>query len=246
MSLQDILMQIVELPLKHSALPGCAERDVDLSGTYAGQFRLVSRIGTRGAADLYAAKRRFDDLNAVVKIVDTLWAPARIVQAFNEERRLIGHFDHPNLAKMVDRGTTDTGALYLAVEQVEGVPLLEFAKQSSLRGPACIGLMLQLCSVVEYLHSEGFAHHDLRSENIVVRQPGNPAIIDFGKTAPIPAMPRERSEARADDVRDLGLLLYEITAGTRWPELEEIIEKAIEAEQLGSASELAHELQTLL
>jgi serine/threonine protein kinase len=224
---------------------------IDLSGTDAGPYRLIYYAGRRGLADLYFGRQRSEDNAALIaiKVVDTLTAPARTVQLFNNERQLVGKFQHPHLARMIDEGTTSTGALYLAMEQVDGSSLEEFVKRWAVGATPCIEMILQVCSAVEYLHSEGFSHHDLRSESIVVTHASYVTIADFSHTMPIPPFPEERCLARAADVYSLGVLLRDTVNGAAWPELQQIVAKATRSapcERFRSVSEFAQRLQRLL
>jgi serine/threonine protein kinase len=218
----------------------------DLSGSTAGKYRLVSRIGTRGAADIYLGRHNGSGTVAI-KVVDTLSAPAQAVRLFNEERALIGRFDHPNLARMLDEGTTSTGALYLAMQFVDGLPVNDFIKQWSLTGPAAIEIFLQICCAIEYLHSVGFAHNGLEAENILVRTGPHAMVVDFASTAEIAS--QNRRAGRLSDVYYLGLLLRGSMAGISWPELDRVICKATRsaaAERFPTVCDLAQRLQRLL
>ena len=217
-----------------------ASWDRDLSGSDAGPYRLTARLGKRGAADLYLGVHRVDlsRQTAAVKVVDTASAPASVVQLFNLERQLVGRLEHPHLARMLDEGTTSTGALYLAMEHIDALPVTEFAKLRSLSPPAFIELILQLCSAIEYLHSEGFVHRDLGPDSIVVTTSGQLKIVDFKSTARFdtpgaavsddtiemrlpawgyasPEVCRGGACARAADVYSMGVLLHELITGAR-------------------------------
>jgi serine/threonine protein kinase len=221
----------------------------DLSGTSAGPYRLLCRYGSRGVADLYLGRTTDSANSATVKVVDTMYAPAGAVRLFNLERELVDRFKHPNLAKALCEGTTSTGALYLAIEHIEGIPLDEYIRRSSLSGSAAIEIFLQLCSAVEYLHAEGFSHNDLRPESIVVSRANRVAIVDFGATAAISPVPPERHMARSRDIEGLGRLLRDSMQGISWPGLDQVIWKATRpapADRFRTVSDLAQRLQRLL
>jgi serine/threonine protein kinase len=169
---------------------------------------------------------------------DTAYAPPSVVQLFNDERLLVGRLEHIHLARMLDEGTTSTGALYLTMEHIDALSITEFAKLQSLPRPACIELILQLCSALEYLHSKGFVHRDLRPENILVSACGKLKIVDFKSTSPIeapvgapsqdtaeiwlhgkdyasPEVCQGGSCTRAADVYSMGILLHELVTGIR-------------------------------
>jgi eukaryotic-like serine/threonine-protein kinase len=225
------------------AAPLCCDSwsDRDLSGSDAGPYRLISRFGKRGGADLYLAVKRRDACRQTVdiKVIDTACAPAKALQRFNLERQLVGRFEHAQLARMLDEGTTSTGAPYLAMEHINAVSITEYARLRSLRPSACLELMLQLCSAVEYLHSKGFVHRDLRPENILVTESGQLKIVDFTCMTTVgvatahdnhgdrvytsPEVCLGGSCARASDVYSMGILLHELITGVQpdsaaaWP-----------------------------
>jgi serine/threonine protein kinase len=244
-------MQAADCSPKETDLPRCdLYRGRDLSGSLAGPYRLISRIGTRGAADVYFGKAaQSGAAQAIVKIVDTLSSPANAVRLFNQERQLIGRFDHPSLARMLDEGTTATGALYLAMEFIDGLPIDEYIKKWSVPGNTAINLFLQICSAVEYLHSVGFTVNDFQSENILVRRAPHAVIADFGSTVPLPATAEDRRFARSLDVHSLGVLLRDSMASVSWPGLRQVLWKATQpapADRFPTVSDFAQRLQRLL
>jgi serine/threonine protein kinase len=236
---------------KETDLPSCDRyRGRDLSGALAGPYQLISRIGTRGPADIYVARSpQSGTAQAIIKVVDTLTSPASAVRLFNQERQLIGRFEHPNLARMLDEGTTTTGALYLAMEFVDGVPIDQFIKRWSVAGATAIDLFLQICSAVEYLHSMGFALNDFESENILVRRGPHGVITDFGSTVALPASPQDRRFARSLDVHSMGVLIRDSILCSAWPELNQVVRKATQpapADRFPTMSDFAQRLQRLL
>jgi serine/threonine protein kinase len=184
-----------------------------------------------------------------VKVVDTLTTPASAVRLFNQERQLVGRFEHPNLARMLDEGTTTTGALYLAMEFVDGLPVDEYIKRWSASAETVVNIFLQICSAVEYLHSVGLALNDFQAENILVRRGPHAVISDFGSTAMLPESPQDRRFARSLDVHSLGVLLRDSVACSAWSELHRVVRKATQpapADRFPTISDFAQRLQRLL
>ena len=124
---------------------------------------------------------------------------------------------------------------YLAMEDVDALPITDFARFLLLKTSACIELILQLCAAVEYLHSQGFVHLDLQPENILVTASGRLKIVDFGRTAPV--------GERASDVYSIGVLLRHMLGPACSPELDRIIVRAASSR---SAAGFAQRLQRLL
>ena len=230
--------------------PSDLHRGEDLSGSLAGPYRLISRIGQRGSAEIYFAKTlQAGSVPVVLKVVDTLRAPASSVRLFNRERQLLGHFDHPNLARMLDEGTTSTGALYLVMEFIDGLPVDEFIRKWSVSGVTAINLFLQICSAVEYLHSVGYTLNDFQAENILVKKGPHAVITDFSNTLPLPSSAVDRKFAKSLDVHSLGVLLRDNVACSNWPELNHVVRKAtqpVPADRFPTVSDFAQRLQRLV
>jgi serine/threonine protein kinase len=243
-------MLTADCPKEADPLLSDLHRSQDLSGSLAGPYRLISRIGRRGAAEIYFGRAlQTGSTPVVLKVVDTLRAPASSVRLFNRERQLLGHFDHPHLARMLDEGTTSTGALYLVMEFVDGLPIDEFVKKWSVSGVTAINLFLQVCSAVEYLHSVGFTLNDFQADNILVRKGPHAVITDFSSTLPLPNLPVDRKLAKSLDVHSLGVLLRDIMVCVDWPELSQVVRKATQpapADRFPTVSDFAQRLQRLL
>ncbi len=243
-------MPTAECLLKETDRPPCdLYSGDDLSGSLAGPYRLVSRIGRRGTADVYLGRTPQSGVHVSIKVVDTLCAPASAVRLFNQERQLFGRFDHPHLARMLDEGTTSTGALYLVMEFVYGLPVDEFIKKWAVSGGTSINIFLQICSAVEYLHSVGFTLNDFQTDNILVRKGPHAVITDISAPLPLPIRPADRKLAKSLDVHSLGVLLRDSLPCSDWAELGQVVRKATQpapAERFPTVSDFAQRLQRLL
>lgn len=206
-----------------------------------GPWRIVRTLGRGGMGVVYLGERPADDvtLRAAVKVVAGVAGSADIARRFRAERRILAGLDHPGIARLLDGGTTDDGLPYFALEYVEGAPLTEYVDARGVDLPARLRIFRQVCDAVAFAHSRLVVHRDLKPGNILVTADGTPKLLDFGiakvvaadgdiDTAPAtvtthgwmtpayasPEQVRGEPTTTASDVYALGLILYELLAGT--------------------------------
>jgi WD40 repeat protein len=167
----------------------------------------------------------------------------QVVARFEAERQALALMDHPNIAKVLDGGATDTGRPYFVMELVQGVPITEFCDKNRLPVEARIKLFIQVCQAIQSAHQKGIIHRDIKPTNILVTLNAGvavPMVIDFGvakatqqklteKTVftnyatmigtPAYMSPEQAEMSRLDvdtrsDIYGLGVLLYELLTGT--------------------------------
>src|SRR5262249_45344428 len=106
-----------------------------------------------------------------------------VLARFDAERQALALMDHPNIAKVLDAGTTEVGRPFFVMELVKGVPLTEYCNPHRLGRPARLVLFAQICSAVQHAHQKGIIHRDLKPSNILVESHDGrpiPRVIDFG------------------------------------------------------------------
>ena len=209
-------------------------------GTHFGNYKIVSEIGRGGMGAVFLAKRSDGEFNQQValKIIRQSFADAELERRFRSERQILASLNHPNIARLLDGGISETGELFLAMEYVAGEPLLEFAMRQNLNIEKRLQLFLKVCSAVQYAHRNLIVHRDLKPSNILVDADGEPKLLDFGlakildesvldasQTAtafhaftPAYASPeqiRGRNITTASDVYSLGVVFYELLTGMR-------------------------------
>jgi len=169
--------------------------------------------------------------------------PARLApqleERFGRERQILARLEHPGIARLIDGGYTPAGQPYLAMEYVEGLPLTEYAERHELGLRARIELCIAICEAVKYAHQRLVIHRDLKPSNILVTEDGHPKLLDFGIATfaeaeeaaeprtvsrtglwftPNYASPEQVRRERVttlSDLYSLGVVLYELLAGTR-------------------------------
>ncbi len=207
-------------------------------GDRVGPFRIVAELGRGGMGSVHLAER--DDaeyrVQVAIKIIRGGPAGGEAIRRFRAERQILAGLDHPNVARLLDGGTTVEGLPWLALEYVHGQPIDAWCDRRRLSLEERIDLFLEVCSAVEYAHGKLVVHRDLKPANVLVTEDGVPKLLDFGiaklldpegddpnRTAthlrmmtPAYASPEQvRGEAvtTATDVYALGLLLYELLSG---------------------------------
>jgi serine/threonine protein kinase/WD40 repeat protein len=224
-------------------------------GTVIGRYKLLEKIGEGGMAVVYMAEQEQPVRRKVaLKIIKLGMDTKNVIARFEAERQALALMDHPNVAKIFDGGTTDTGRPYFVMELVRGVSITEYCDTNRLSPRERLGLFVQVCQAVQHAHTKGIIHRDLKPSNVMVTLHDSrpvPKIIDFGiakatnqrlteqtlftRYAQIIGTPEYMSPEQAQlsgldidtrtDVYSLGVLLYELLAGTT-PFSEEELRKA--------------------
>ena len=137
-------------------------------------------MGTVWVADQSEPVKR----KVAVKLVRVERGQSKTILArFEAERQAIALMDHPHIAKLLDAGTTETGAPYFVMELVKGVPLNDYCDQHRLTISERLNLFIQICSAVQHAHQKGIIHRDLKPSNVLVESHDGepvPKVIDFG------------------------------------------------------------------
>lgn len=152
--------------------------------TFAGRFKLREEIGQGGMGVVFVA----DQLEPVqrrvaLKVIRADADSARMLARFEQERQALALMDHPNIAKVLDAGVSETGQPYFVMELIKGVPLTGYCDQAKLTPRERLELFIPVCQAVQHAHQKGIIHRDLKPSNILVGlYDGRPVpkVIDFG------------------------------------------------------------------
>jgi serine/threonine-protein kinase len=202
-----------------------------------GAYRVVRSLGAGGMGEVWLAERGDGEFEQRVAIKQVAYPTPGLLRRFRQERQILARLDHPNIARLIDGGVGADGAPYLVMEYVEGMPITAFASAHALDVSARLRLFLHVCEAVQFAHRNLVVHRDLKPSNIFVTADGMPKLLDFGIAkvltttdadaptqtvarllTPAYAAPEQFSGApvtTATDVYALGVLLYELLAGTR-------------------------------
>ena len=161
-----------------AAMPAEDEPAPDWTGRRIGAYRIEREIGRGGMSVVFEGVREGDFSQRVaIKISTLALYSADLRERFRQERRILAQLEHPNIARLIDGGTTDEGVLYLVTEFCEGTPL---GQQGRVETRAACELFLKICGAVEFAHQNLVVHRDLKPANILVDASGTPKLIDFG------------------------------------------------------------------
>ncbi|MGE5717222.1 MAG: serine/threonine-protein kinase, partial [Acidobacteriota bacterium] len=147
-----------------------------------GPYTIVREIGQGGMGAVYLAERADREYrgNVALKIVPRGMDTDFILQRFRSERQILASLSHPNIARLLDGGTTDDGRPYFAMEYIEGEHLTAWCRARALALPDRITLFRTVCEAVQYAHRNLVVHRDIKPSNILVTRDGIPKLLDFG------------------------------------------------------------------
>jgi serine/threonine protein kinase len=214
----------------------------DGPGSLIGRYRLLERIGEGGCGVVFLAEQREPVRRRVaLKVIRLGLDTETVIARFEMERQALALMDHPNIAHVLDAGTTASGRPYFVMELIHGMKITEHCDANRLDLPQRLELFIQVCHAIQHAHQKGVIHRDIKPSNILVSSQDGlavPKVIDFGIARAIegrltdntlftlcnqfigtPAyMSPEQAEGGQDmdtrsDVYSLGVLLSEILTG---------------------------------
>jgi len=226
-----------------------------LLGKRVGSWRLAQVLGQGGTSTVFLAIR--DDQafqkQAAIKLIKRGMETSQVLLHFHRERQILAQLDHPNIARLLDAGSTDFGTPYFVMEYVDGMHITDYCTKHNLSVSARLRLFQQVCSAVHFAHKNLVVHRDLKPGNILVTADDKPKLLDFGLAKllqPDPLSDTTVTTARmltpdyaspeqvrgepittATDVYSLGVVLYEMMTARRpyevstdsWAEMERTI-----------------------
>ena len=137
-------------------------------GAVIGRYKLLEKIGEGGMGVVYMAQQEEPVRRRVaLKIIKLGMDTKQVVARFEAERQALALMDHPNIAKVLDGGATETGRPYFVMELVQGVPITEFCDKNHLSVAERIKLFIPVCQAIQSAHQKGIIHRDLKPTNIL-------------------------------------------------------------------------------
>lgn len=157
--------------------------DTPRSG-HIGPYKILQKIAEGGMGAVYMADQEKPIRRRVaLKLIKGGVEGGQIIARFEAERQALAMMDHPNIAKILDAGTTDDGSPYFVMELVKGIPITEYCDQNKLSVRERLELLIPVCAAVQHAHQKGIIHRDLKPSNILVACSDGvpiPKVIDFG------------------------------------------------------------------
>ncbi len=215
----------------------------EAEGDVIGSYALRQKIGEGGFGVVWMAEQSQPMSRMVaLKVVKAGMDTKQVLARFEAEQQALALLDHPNIAKVLDAGATETGRPYFVMELVKGIPITQFCQEQKLATKARLELFRDVCSAINHAHQKGIIHRDLKPSNVMVTLHGDKPVakvIDFGiakatqqkltdKTlftrfeqflgTPVYMSPEQAALSGLDidtrsDIYSLGVLLYELLAG---------------------------------
>jgi serine/threonine protein kinase/tetratricopeptide (TPR) repeat protein len=217
---------------------------VERPGDAIGPYRLMEQIGEGGMGVVYVAEQHQPVRRKVaLKIIKPGMDTKQVVARFEAERQALALMDHPNIARVIDAGATESGRPFFVMELVRGIPITDYCDRERLSIPERLELFVLVCRAVQHAHQKGIIHRDLKPSNVlvtVIDGAAVPKVIDFGVAkatggtltertiytafqqfigTPLYMSPEQADLAGVDvdtrsDIYSLGVLLYELLTGT--------------------------------
>jgi WD40 repeat protein/tRNA A-37 threonylcarbamoyl transferase component Bud32 len=227
-------------------------------GQTLGRYKLLEKIGEGGFGAVYVAEQKEPVKRRVaLKIIKLGMDTRQVVARFEAERQALALMDHPNIAKVLDGGSTESGRPYFVMELVRGVRITDYCDQERLSTKDRLELFIKVCQAIQHAHQKGIIHRDIKPSNILVTlHDGTPTpkVIDFGiakatqqelteKTiytqlqqfigTPAYMSPEQAEMSGLDidtrsDIYSLGVLLYELLTGSKPFDTEELIRSGLD------------------
>ena len=172
-----------------------AEAPDEAVGQTLGRYKLLERVGEGGCGVVYVAEQTEPVRRRVaLKVIKLGMDTKQVVARFEAERQALAMMDHPNIAKVLDAGTTDVGRPYFVMELVRGIKITDYCDQANLTTKERLDLFIKVCQAIQHAHQKGIIHRDIKPSNILVTLHDGPAAagcpkgIDFGIAKVIPQL----------------------------------------------------------
>ena len=229
-----------------SSIKSLLPEDLNKIPERLGRYRITGEIGRGGLAVVLAAERDDKEYSqkVAIKLIRRGLDTAELLLRLRQERQILARLRHPNIAALIDGGSTEDGRPFVVMEYIEGQPIDAHCRDLPLR--SCLELFLVVCESVQYAHQNLVIHRDIKPHNILVTADGRPKLLDFGIAKVLqpdrhdpenfaPTLPglrlltpeyaspeqiRGEPLTTATDVYSLGVLLFELLTGERPYRLE--------------------------
>ena len=228
------------------------------SGLLIGRYKLLEKLGEGGFGAVWAAEQREPVRRRVaLKIIKLGMDTKQVVARFEAERQALALMDHPNIAKVLDAGTTDTGRPFFVMELVRGIPITKYCAHEKLGTRERLDLFIKVCHAIQHAHQKGIIHRDIKPSNILVTLHDGvpvPKVIDFGIAkatqqelteltiytqhhqfigTPAYMSPEQAEMSGLDidtraDIYSLGVLLYELLTGSTPFDTQELLKSGLD------------------
>ena len=228
-------------------------------GQTLGRYKLLERVGEGGCGVVHVAEQTQPVRRRVaLKVIKLGMDTREVIARFEAERQALAMMDHPNIARVLDAGTTELGRPYFVMELVRGIPITDYCDQANLDTKARLDLFIKVCQAIQHAHQKGIMHRDIKPSNILVTLHDGapvPKVIDFGIAkategrltdntvytqlnqfigTPAYMSPEQAEMSGLDidtrsDIYSLGVLLYELLAGSTPFDAKDLMASGVDA-----------------
>jgi WD40 repeat protein/serine/threonine protein kinase len=227
-------------------------------GQTLGRYKLLEKVGEGGCGVVYVAEQTEPVRRRVaLKVIKLGMDTKAVVARFEAERQALAMMDHPNIARVLDAGTTETGRPFFVMELVRGIRITDYCDQANLTTKERLDLFIKVCQAIQHAHQKGIIHRDIKPSNILVTlHDGVPVlkVIDFGIAkategrltdatvytqlhqfigTPAYMSPEQAEMSGLDidtrsDIYSLGVLLYELLVGSTPFDAKELVASGLD------------------
>jgi len=235
------------------------ERPDEAVGQKIGRYKVLEKVGEGGCGVVYVAEQTEPVRRRVaLKVIKLGMDTKAVVARFEAERQALAMMDHPNIAKVLDAGTTEQGRPYFIMELVRGIKITDYCDQNNLPTKERLELFIRVCQAIQHAHQKGIIHRDIKPSNILVTLHDGvpvPKVIDFGIAkategrltdatvytqlhqfigTPAYMSPEQAEMSGLDidtrsDIYSLGVLLYELLVGRTPFDAQELMSQGLDA-----------------
>jgi WD40 repeat protein len=236
-----------------------AEAPDETIGQKIGRYKILEKVGEGGCGVVYVAEQTEPVRRRVaLKVIKLGMDTKQVVARFEAERQALAMMDHPNIAKVLDAGSTEQGRPYFIMELVRGIRITDYCDQNKLSTNERLDLFVKICQAIQHAHQKGIIHRDIKPSNILVTLHDGvpvPKVIDFGIAkategkltdatvytqlhqfigTPAYMSPEQAEMSGLDidtrsDIYSLGVLLYELLTGKTPFDAQELMSQGIDA-----------------
>jgi|SRR6185295_1069322 len=162
----------VAVPAKTFVVTTGMVQVTEKAGDRIGRYKLRENLGEGGCGVVYVAEQEEPVRRRVaLKVIKLGMDTKAVVARFEAERQALAMMDHPNIAKVLDAGTTETGRPFFVMELVRGIRITEYCDQNNLSTRGRLDLFIKICHAIQHAHQKGIIHRDIKPSNILAACP---------------------------------------------------------------------------